>query len=378
VTPDVRPFPFSAFEAFTRAEADGAARLRRIARSQIRIEAVADALSGLVGDPVTILVRRTKRMDPTKSSADSVGVMFAPSGATVSAERVLVELDGALAAAIAARALQQRAPRITEASRATSPALAGAVAAVLSAALRRAHAGTTSRVVSAGPGPALARDLATSEPHATTAWLTVTIGPDAYEARVSVPDHAPAIVPPRLTVDDLLSMGTMPIALPLVAASVLATRAEISGLATGDAFVPAAFPLTAENGALAGPVALVAPASETGIGADLARDGRLVVRGLVEPQPWDVPMTNDTSRTMEALDDAPVVVRVELGVVEMKAQDWAKLEVGDIVSVGRRVGEPTILRVGGVEVARGELVTIDGEIGVRITSRMVSRGGGGE
>ena len=71
-------------------------------------------------------------------------------------------------------------------------------------------------------------------------------------------------------------------------------------------------------------------------------------------------------------------MRVELGTVEMKAREWAELGPGDVIALGRRVGDPAILRVGGVELARGELVQVDGEYGVRILARtgMRSRTGG--
>jgi type III secretion protein Q len=59
-------------------------------------------------------------------------------------------------------------------------------------------------------------------------------------------------------------------------------------------------------------------------------------------------------------------VRVELGAVTMSAREWAALIPGDVVSVGRRIGDLASLRVAGIEVARGELVDIDGELGVRI------------
>ena len=70
-----------------------------------------------------------------------------------------------------------------------------------------------------------------------------------------------------------------------------------------------------------------------------------------------------------ALEQAPVVVRVELGTVEMRAREWAELAPGDVIALGRRVGDPAVLRVGGVELARGELVLVDGEYAVRIVER---------
>lgn len=82
-----------------------------------------------------------------------------------------------------------------------------------------------------------------------------------------------------------------------------------------------------------------------------------------------MPADASTTTTLEVLEDAPVVVRVELGTVEMKAREWAELAPGDVIALGRRVGDPAILRVGGVELARGELVQVDGEYGVRIVAR---------
>jgi flagellar motor switch/type III secretory pathway protein FliN len=67
--------------------------------------------------------------------------------------------------------------------------------------------------------------------------------------------------------------------------------------------------------------------------------------------------------------DAPLVVRVEVGAVTLTASEWAALGPGDVVALGRRVHEPIVLRVAGAEVARGELVDIEGELGVRIRER---------
>ncbi len=71
----------------------------------------------------------------------------------------------------------------------------------------------------------------------------------------------------------------------------------------------------------------------------------------------------------QAMGDVPVVVRVEIGAAEMRAREWAALGKGDVIALGTRIAEPVVLRVGGIEVARGELVEIDGEVGVRILSR---------
>lgn len=85
-------------------------------------------------------------------------------------------------------------------------------------------------------------------------------------------------------------------------------------------------------------------------------------------------MSEPPNATLEVLEDAPVVVRVELGAVEMKAREWAALAPGDVVPLGRKLGDPASLRVGGVEVARGELVQVDGEYGVRILTTAMAAG----
>jgi flagellar motor switch/type III secretory pathway protein FliN len=71
-----------------------------------------------------------------------------------------------------------------------------------------------------------------------------------------------------------------------------------------------------------------------------------------------------------AIGDVPVVVRVEIGEATLPAREWAALARGDVIALGRRVGDRVVLRVGGVPVARGELVEIDGEVGVRVAERM--------
>ncbi|MBS2016571.1 MAG: FliM/FliN family flagellar motor switch protein [Deltaproteobacteria bacterium] len=377
------PFPFGALPAFARAEIVAAARLARVARAHVDLAAIEHAASELLGARV-----RAKLVDARPSATkrgvdDAVAVLFAPVNEHSAASRFLVELDGALGASVAARAVRQKPPAVHDPSKVVAPAVAGAVAAVLAAIARRANAGIPLRVIAAGPGAALARDLAATGP-TTTATLALSIDGEVFGARFTVPDAAEVtLARPSLSHRSLVDMGDAVLALPIVIGSTLASREELRALATGDAFVPSGLGVGADaGGALLGRVALVAPASERGLGADLAEGGRLVLRGASERQPWDaeISVTTKTSTStsneepvVDALDDAPVVVRVELGAVEMKAREWADLGPGDVVTLGRKLGDPAILRVGGVELARGELVQVDGEMAVRILSRTGER-----
>lgn len=74
-----------------------------------------------------------------------------------------------------------------------------------------------------------------------------------------------------------------------------------------------------------------------------------------------------------AVEDAPLVVRVEVGTARLSAREWSAVSEGDVLTLDRRLADPVSLRVGGVEIARGELVDVDGELGVRVTSLL--RGG---
>ena len=62
----------------------------------------------------------------------------------------------------------------------------------------------------------------------------------------------------------------------------------------------------------------------------------------------------------------PLVVRVEVGVLRMLVRDWLRLRPGDVIQTGHRIAEPVVLRVAGQEIGRGELVNVEGELGVRI------------
>jgi flagellar motor switch/type III secretory pathway protein FliN len=75
---------------------------------------------------------------------------------------------------------------------------------------------------------------------------------------------------------------------------------------------------------------------------------------------------SDPPTLAQAVLDAPIVVRVELGSVSMSAREGAALKPGDVLQSGRRIGERVLLRTGGQVVARGELVNVEGELGVRV------------
>ncbi|SIN84915.1 flagellar motor switch protein FliN/FliY [Singulisphaera sp. GP187] len=66
--------------------------------------------------------------------------------------------------------------------------------------------------------------------------------------------------------------------------------------------------------------------------------------------------------------DIPITLTVELGRVNFTLSRLADLKPGDVVELGRHSREPVELTSGGRLVARGELVLIDTELGVRVTN----------
>jgi type III secretion system YscQ/HrcQ family protein len=68
------------------------------------------------------------------------------------------------------------------------------------------------------------------------------------------------------------------------------------------------------------------------------------------------------------LDDVTVAMVVELGRVMVSAADVMGLRAGQVIELSRAPGEPVDLVVDGKRIGKGELVEIDGELGVRILS----------
>ena len=374
----VQSFPWHALDATTRAQASAQAYARRAARHLVRLEGVLDAMGTLLGARITVRVRRVAIADADGPAANGVGVLLARADDPELGRGVLLDAEPALAAALVARALKRPPPKVVDPARGGSHAVAGALGAVLVAAARSAHAGAPLRVAFAGDARSGAQALGAE---LLVATLTVLVDDEAFVARAVFPaTRALSLADAAWDMSALTAQGDLPLSLAIVACASRARASDIAALSPGDAWMPGEWRL-GHPGALSGPVSVAAAASEHGLAADLGDDGRVVVRGTRVALSWDdegVTMTDqdkdtDTEAIASALGDVPVVVRVEIGVVQMRARAWAALCEGDVVTTGHKIADPVVLRVGGVEVARGELVEIEGEVGVRI----LSRSGGG-
>lgn len=72
-------------------------------------------------------------------------------------------------------------------------------------------------------------------------------------------------------------------------------------------------------------------------------------------------------RGFERVQDIPLEITVELGRTKLLIRDILELETGAIIELEKMAGEPVDLLANGLLVARGEVVVIEDNFGVRIT-----------
>jgi flagellar motor switch protein FliN/FliY len=71
---------------------------------------------------------------------------------------------------------------------------------------------------------------------------------------------------------------------------------------------------------------------------------------------------------LATLTDVPVRVTVEIGRAKLTLAELIELRAGSLIELDREAHEPADILVNGKVVARGEIVTMDDNYGVRITS----------
>jgi flagellar motor switch protein FliN/FliY len=70
---------------------------------------------------------------------------------------------------------------------------------------------------------------------------------------------------------------------------------------------------------------------------------------------------------LHRLSDVPIDLTVEIGRARLTVGETLDLRPGSILTLNRMAGEPVDLLVNGTPIARGEVVVIDEQFGVRIT-----------
>jgi flagellar motor switch protein FliN/FliY len=70
---------------------------------------------------------------------------------------------------------------------------------------------------------------------------------------------------------------------------------------------------------------------------------------------------------LRRLGEVPLEMSVEIGRTQMTVGDTLDLRAGSIVTLDRLAGEPVDLLVNGTPIARGEVVVVDEQFGLRVT-----------
>jgi len=342
-----------------------------------RVAPIAQALGSLIGHSVDLEVRRIGPASRVElGTRGPVVVLGAPGRA------IAVELEAELALAVVGAIAGGRIPKIAR-GRSVAPEVAGALAGALQWLARDLgiDPDVTPALAIDPSGQALATMLGLE---VLAIDVAVRLGMLRSTARVAVSVPELDRTPFFPAIDALHRLGDTPMSMPVVIAAGFTRAGDLVALAVGDVVAVdgrtcvLAAP-RALSGALVREIAVVDP-----------KDGRVRVRlegGRAElaaaPSPADEgeSMTDETGATMqlpaleegarlaEDLAELPLAVRVEIGNATLAAREWAALGPGDVLVLDRRVGDPVSLRIGGRVLARGELVEVDGAVGVRITER---------
>lgn len=85
---------------------------------------------------------------------------------------------------------------------------------------------------------------------------------------------------------------------------------------------------------------------------------------------FELPATaprGDASGELQMLLDVPMQMTVQLGSTERRIRDILELNIGSILELDKLAGDPMDIMVNGKVLARGEVVVIDEDFGIRIT-----------
>ena len=352
----VQSYPWDTLPCISRDQAGAGTLARRAVARAIRVDAIADALGQLAVAEVRIVTHDISVARP----ADLDRLPLARAGLRVADDSVavLVAVDPALAADVLRRVLA-RPIGLDDPRAPWSPSLQGAFEAVVVEVARQL---TTDRALLVVPPVS----IGTGAEVVVRATVSLDRRPYAAAAliRVLKPPHEGAQLG-----------GAFPVEVPLVVGSCCTSVDEFQKLGVGDAWSCGDGWWIDAHGV--GQGVLVGPGGELGVLVDLAQDGSIVVRDETRVVPIEeakgtmdegTEKTEVTEAVTRTVGETPVVVRVELGSVSLLAREWAELRPGDIIRSDQRVGEPVRLRIAGREVARGELVNVEGELGVRILS----------
>jgi type III secretion system YscQ/HrcQ family protein len=387
-----------------------------VAVSPAAIDATVAAATSLLGAEVHAHAGRAELVD-LAALRDAVdrrsAAVTLDLGAAPSAPRVVVELDGRLGACIVDRALGgQAGPSVPPPTGPLGALGRGVLAYTVARVLAETGAERMLRLREVGCGPeAVAEALgapsggrpppdvdALAAPHALVCWpFDVTVGQDGGTARAWM--RRDALVALGARIDPSLGasrdahmrsatvLGAASVTLTIDAGAARTTRAELAALCPGDVVLLDTCTIERDpQGRIAG-CAVMRSAASAGYASPTLRwvaallpGGDLRVTATHPPE--ENPMTSgrilppaeaaeaapepDADAPLIDVSTLPVDLVLELGRVTVPVAQLSALAPGAVLQSGLPLGAQVTLRVGDRAVATGELVQVDGEVGVRI------------
>ena len=193
--------------------------------------------------------------------------------------------------------------------------------------------------------------------------------------------QCPEAQPTTRQVSRLSPLFALPFDLSVCAGHAVLNGAELASIEPGDVIVLERGDLTvSDEGALSGRCSLAAPGAAARAECELLDDGafRIVELDLLEAvmsEPVNQPETDqagleheETADLSQVLaEDVELTLAAELGRLRLSLAHASTYEVGSVLRLGKPVGAEVDLTLAGRLVGRGELLNIDGELGVRVS-----------
>lgn len=108
--------------------------------------------------------------------------------------------------------------------------------------------------------------------------------------------------------------------------------------------------------------------------ADALREGQLVEDVTLQPLQGGAPEGPAIDDDLSLVLDVPVQLSVEMGQTTMTIRETLAIGTGTIITLNRVVGEPVDLYANGRLIARGEVIAVDEEYGLRVTEVLAGPG----
>lgn len=111
----------------------------------------------------------------------------------------------------------------------------------------------------------------------------------------------------------------------------------------------------------------IGPALEAGHGASVPALAGIEREVALQPLRGDLAGEPGEEADLTRVLDVPVELTVEMGRTTMTIRETLALATGSIITLNRLVGEPVDLFANGRLIARGEVIAVDEEYGLRVT-----------